>query len=106
MPKAPWLFAIVLVGCARSYAPASPELTALWEERERERRAAVHLTVNPDQVKGCKSLGVIMRDGWSRVSPDQQLRVDTLKLGGDAALLVTNDNSTGSQIGEAYLCAQ
>ena len=84
----------VLIGCAST--------------DQRAQLASIRVTVNPDQVKGCKSLGIID-------SNEGSLRAVTLRRGGNVALSVPNtarpayvngvDWSHGT-IGEAYFCEQ
>jgi hypothetical protein len=83
----------------RKRAEATASYAAL-----QKRVAVVRVTVNPDQVKGCKSLGIIGNEaGGDAEHRFTWLRAVTLDRGGNTALSVSNLNGI---LGEAYRCPE
>lgn len=78
--------AIALAGLLSACATTTPEQKAKWEAEERARQT-VRVTVNPEEVRGCTSLGAVY-GGADGQDPDFMLRKRTLELGGNAALSV------------------
>lgn len=111
---------LALVGLALVFtacASAPYDDTAIRERYAQE--AKIRVTINPDQVRGCQSLGVVSAnatDGYATAEP--ALRNGTLKLGGDTALLQDGSRVTAffrtrdgqnipmlmGPVGEAYRC--
>ena len=106
MRRSAWVMAAILAsGCAA--APrATPEEKAAYEAKARavwDSASKVRVTINPEQVRDCQSLGVVSMpwgaeinvmkdpDGRSEGMSDSEryLRLETVKLGGDAALAST-----------------
>src|SRR5262249_54080736 len=87
----------LLGGCASAPPPPLPD-TGPQTKHEKE-LAAIRVIANPDQVKGCQSLGVTKESFWGwrpirhpRGRPmtlDDWRRLDAVMLGGNVALAIT-----------------
>jgi hypothetical protein len=98
--------AILLVTVLVASCQYSPPMTAAEAEEQREiyrQAASVRVTLNPESVRGCKSLGVVI---FYRGSPEDQLRYGTADRGGNVALAAPGSVNPGQPAGEPYLCEQ
>ncbi len=133
------LLAVMAIGCIHGQ---SPEEIAAYHAKARaawDKASKIRVTINPEQVRGCQSLGTItmpwsagisvMKDPDGRSEglsdSDRYLRLETVTLGGDAALSSTQtapqerrrfylnrfdtegytvSGEAAHVVGEAYLC--